>query len=78
MIQIGGYGRSLPQLNTLEACAASAGVSLACPFSSSEEFEAELIRERREAGAYQTSASWRHLMLPLTVILTLVALLLLD
>jgi hypothetical protein len=33
----------------LEACA---GLSLACAYSSSDEYEAEVIRVRRQAGAY--------------------------
>jgi len=37
---------------TLEACAARAGLALACAFSSSAEFDADLIAARRAAGAY--------------------------
>jgi hypothetical protein len=37
---------------TLEAQAASAGLALACSYSSSDEYEAEVIRIRREAGLY--------------------------
>jgi hypothetical protein len=33
----------------VEACA---GLALACAYSSSDEYEAELIQARREAGAY--------------------------
>ena len=33
----------------LEACA---GLALACAYSSSDEYEAELIQVRRKAGAY--------------------------
>ena len=33
----------------LEACA---GLALACAYSSSDEYEAEIIRTRRAAGAY--------------------------
>ena len=36
----------------LEACAAGAGAALACSFSSSDEFDAALIAERRAAGVY--------------------------
>lgn len=36
----------------LEAEAAKAGLALACCYSSSEEYEAELIQVRRQAGAY--------------------------
>ena len=34
----------------LEACA---GLALACAYSSSDEYEAELIQARRKAGAYR-------------------------
>jgi hypothetical protein len=37
---------------SLEAHAAFAGLALACPFSSSAEFDAALIAERRAAGIY--------------------------
>jgi hypothetical protein len=36
----------------LESRAASAGIALACAFSSSDEFYADIIQERRSAGAY--------------------------
>ena len=39
----------------LEANAACAGLALACAYSSSDEFEAEIIRKRRAAGAYGVS-----------------------
>jgi hypothetical protein len=38
--------------HALEANAACAGLALACVYSSSDEYEAELIRVRRKAGAY--------------------------
>ena len=34
------------------ALQASAGLALACAYSSSDEYEAELIQSRRKAGAY--------------------------
>ncbi|MGE0565021.1 MAG: hypothetical protein AB7O50_10955 [Pseudolabrys sp.] len=36
----------------LEACAEGAGRALACPYSSSAEFDAALIHARRAAGVY--------------------------
>ena len=36
----------------LEACAEGAGRALACPYSSSAEFDAAIIRARRAAGIY--------------------------
>ena len=47
-------------LGLLEANAKRAGLALGCTFSSSAEFEAELIRERRAAGAYDKRRSERH------------------
>lgn len=38
----------------LRAAAERAGTALACLFSSSDEFEAEVVRVRREQGVYQT------------------------
>jgi hypothetical protein len=42
----------LTQSMALEGCAESAGRALACAFSSSDEFEAALIAERRAEGRY--------------------------
>ena len=39
----------------LEANAACAGLALACAYSSSDEYEAEIIQARRKAGAYGAS-----------------------
>ncbi|MGC1466656.1 MAG: hypothetical protein WA792_13080 [Pseudolabrys sp.] len=44
--------RPIPDAVTLEARAARAGLALACAFSSSAEFDAALIAERRAAGVY--------------------------
>jgi hypothetical protein len=50
------YGMSSLSLSgnpkALEAQAAGAGLALACSYSSSDEYEAEVIRIRREAGLY--------------------------
>jgi hypothetical protein len=40
---------------TLEACATRAGFALGCAYSSSDEYEADVIRSRRAAGAYSIS-----------------------
>jgi hypothetical protein len=40
----------------LEACA---GLALACAYSSSDEYEAELIQVRRKAGAYGSRHRWQ-------------------
>jgi hypothetical protein len=39
-------------LHSLRAAAERAGLALACVFSTSAEYEADLIRERRAAGTY--------------------------
>jgi len=40
-------------LVALRAAAERAGTALACLFSSADEFEAEVVRVRREQGAYR-------------------------
>ena len=40
------------ELHALEAYAARAGAAMACVYSSSAEFDAALIAERRAAGVY--------------------------
>jgi hypothetical protein len=68
--------RSLAQLEAdivaLRHSAERAGTALACLFSSSDEFEAAVVRVRREQGAYRThKRRWRPL-LSATVIALLV------
>jgi hypothetical protein len=43
-----GYQHGYPSLTNLER----AGYAMACPFTSSSEFEAAVIRAKRQAGAY--------------------------
>ncbi|MBI4274186.1 MAG: hypothetical protein HY659_05765 [Rhizobiales bacterium] len=43
------------------ALEASAGLALACPYSSSAEFEAAIIDERRAAGMYGRPTRQRNL-----------------
>jgi hypothetical protein len=50
------------ELIALRAAAERAGLALACVFSSSAEYEADLIRERRAAGAYQPQRHKRNLV----------------
>jgi len=47
-------------LAALRASAERAGVALACLFASSDEYEADLIRERRASGAFRPRRRWRH------------------
>jgi hypothetical protein len=44
----------------LRAAAERAGTALACLFSSSDEFEAAVVRLRREQGAYRVQMETRH------------------
>ena len=48
-------------LSALEAHAAHAGSSFACAFSSSDEFESELITLRRAEGRYAPRLPWMPL-----------------
>jgi hypothetical protein len=48
---------------TLENAAARAGYAMACSFSSSDEFEAAIIRSRLDAGVYGPKRRQRHLLL---------------
>jgi hypothetical protein len=50
----------------LEANAATAGLALACAYSSSDQYEAEVIAVRRKAGAYATP-HYRPALLALAV-----------
>jgi DNA invertase Pin-like site-specific DNA recombinase len=47
---------------TLKHAADRAGTALACLFSSSAEFEADIIRERRAQGVYGRPAQGRNLL----------------
>ena len=44
----------------LRASAERAGTALACLFSTSDEFEAEVVRVRREQGAYRAHNHGRY------------------
>jgi hypothetical protein len=47
----------------LESTAAHAGCAMACPFSSSDEFEAAVIKSRLDAGVYGPKRRQRHVLL---------------
>lgn len=59
--------RSVAQLESdlvaLRAAAERAGTALACLFSSSDEFEAAVVKVRRERGAYGPRRRSRSLLL---------------
>lgn len=56
--------RTLSRVETdlvaLRASAERAGVALACVFASSDEYEADIIRERRASGAFRPRKAWRQ------------------
>ena len=47
-------------LIALRATAERAGMALACLFASSDEYEADIIRERRAQGAFRPPRPARH------------------
>jgi hypothetical protein len=53
MMRARSLSRTESDLAALRASADRAGVALACVFASSEEYEAEIIRERRASGAFR-------------------------
>jgi hypothetical protein len=46
---------------TLEAYVERAGCALACAYASSDEFEAAIIREKRNAGVYGPKRRYRQI-----------------
>jgi hypothetical protein len=52
MLSLRTFTRLNPAVLALQANAEQAGRALACSYSSSDEFEAALIAERRQAGNY--------------------------
>jgi hypothetical protein len=49
-------------VQALEACARRAGAALACMYSSSDEYDAALIAERRAAGVYGPKRHRRQML----------------
>jgi hypothetical protein len=60
MLRSRTFARVEADLAALRASAERAGVALACLFGSSDEYEADIIRERRAAGAFRPRRSLRH------------------
>jgi hypothetical protein len=56
-------------LLALRAAAERAGTALACLFSSADEFEAAVIKARREAGAFRRTRRGRSARVALVVLL---------
>ena len=55
-----GIARTPSEVSLLEASVERARLALGCPFSSSDEFEADLIRERRAEGRYGPTPNQRR------------------
>jgi hypothetical protein len=55
--------RAARPAEAFDAHVARAGLALGCSYSSSAEYEAALIAERRAAGAYRAHRPRRHLWL---------------
>jgi hypothetical protein len=60
MLRTANNGRLDATVLTLEAYAERAGAALACVYSSSAEYDAALIAERRAAGVYGPRRHRRH------------------
>jgi hypothetical protein len=60
MLRTANSGQSDTAVLALEAYAARAGAALACVYSSSAEYDAALIAERRAAGVYGPRRHRRH------------------
>lgn len=69
-----GSVRYSTEIGTLEASVARAGVALACCYSTAEEYEAEIIKVRRAAGAFDRGVSPLRTLLGVTAGLCVVAL----
>jgi hypothetical protein len=69
-------GSPIAQAVALEGCAASAGQALACAFSSSDEYEAALIAQRRAEGRYAPRRSWKRTVAYATAIAAALAIIL--
>jgi hypothetical protein len=66
--------RSNPQSDGGALEVAGAGLALACTYSSSDEYEAAIIAERRAAGAYAPKRSVHPLWLAVAIAVTALAL----
>jgi hypothetical protein len=77
MIQLRSVDHVEADLRALRAAAERAGTALACLFSSSDEFEAAVIKVRRDAGMFRLRRKRRFARLvALTLVLAAVFLML--
>lgn len=58
----------MPDIGALEASALRAGAALACAYSTSAEFDAELIAARRAAGVYGPKRYRKPILISLSAI----------
>jgi len=63
MLHLANSAHSNADVLALEANAARAGAALACAYSSSAEFDAALIAERRAAGVYGPKRHRRQMLM---------------
>jgi hypothetical protein len=68
MLQNSHVAYPAAQWVALEGCAESAGHALACAFSSSDEYEAALIAERRAEGRYGPRKHRKRMLITATAI----------
>ena len=54
--------RGADDLRTLQLTAERAGLALACPFSSSDEFESAVVRSKLDAGIYGPKRQRRFML----------------
>ena len=62
MWQLGSLWRGRGDLIALENTVARAGWALACPFSSSDEFEAAVVKSKLDAGVYGPKRRRRYVL----------------
>jgi hypothetical protein len=60
--------RSRADALTLQIDAERAGLAWACPYSSSAEFEAAIIKARREAGVYGPKRTRRQVLISVATV----------
>jgi len=65
-----------PRSDALEARAARAGLAFGCRYASADEYEADVIKVRRDAGIYRTRWQQRRAVVAFTAIAASAALVL--
>jgi hypothetical protein len=78
MFSLSNRARSDAAAISLETCAEHAGAALACCYSSSAEFDAALIAERRAAGVYGPRRQRRQMLATLGGVMAALAVIILG